>query len=191
MKQAFLFSVCFAAILMSMPVHALELAGVNVPEKMVVAERSLQLNGAGIRKKLMFEVYVASLYTVAKTSDAAGVLTSSAPRRMQLNMLRTVEAASLYQALLEGLQNNVSAAQLKEFAPSIAELEKIFLEIKTANKGDVIGLDIVPGQGTKILVRGRQLGLIGGDVFASALLSIWLGKVPVSEDLKSALLSKA
>jgi hypothetical protein len=105
-------------------------------------------------------------------------------------MLRNVDAASLYKALLEGLQGNVSAPQLKELAPKMTELEKIFSEMKSANKGDVIVLDFLPGQGSKISARGRVLGLIEGDAFASALLSIWLGRAPVSEDLKEQLLGR-
>jgi len=172
------------------PVYAVELSGVVVPEKVVLADGVLLLNGAGVRKKMMFEVYVAALYLSAKSSDAAVVLAANTPRRMQLTMLRQVEAASLYQALLDGLQANLSANQLKELQPKIAELEKIFNEVKSVAKGDVITLDFVAGQGSKVWVRGRTAGVIEGDVFADALLSIWLGKVPVNEDLKKALLGK-
>jgi hypothetical protein len=52
-------------------------------------------------------------------------------------------------------------------------------------------LDFIPNQGTKISMRGQVVGLIEGDAFAAALLSIWLGKAPVNEDLKAALLGKA
>ncbi len=103
---------------------------------------------------MVFDVYIASLYVATKTSDAAQVLNSTSPRRMQMNMLRTVDSKSLHEALLEGLQHNVSAAQLKGFAGKLAELEKIFTEMKSANKSDVIVLDFIPNQGTKIAMRG-------------------------------------
>ncbi|MGL4996009.1 MAG: chalcone isomerase family protein [Deefgea sp.] len=177
-----------AVVLASASAQAVELAGIRVPEKMTIAEHVLVLNGAGVRKKMVFDVYLASLYVAAKTSDASVVMNSATPRKMQLTMLRNVEAPSLYQALLEGLQGNVPASQLKDLAPKMAELEKIFSEMKSANKGEVIVLDFLPGQGSKISARGRVLGLIEGDAFASALLSIWLGKAPVSEDLKKQLL---
>ena len=179
-----------ASMLLALPVSALEVAGTQIVEKIVVAESPLLLNGAGIRKKMVFDVYIASLYVTAKTSDAAQVLNSTSPRRMQMNMLRTVDSKSLHEALLEGLQQNVSAAQLKGFAGKLAELEKIFAEMKSANKGDVIVLDFIPNQGTKISMRGQAVGVIEGDAFATALLSIWLGKAPVNEALKAALLGK-
>ncbi len=167
---------------------ALEVAGVNLPEKVSVAETPLVLNGAGIRKKMVFEVYVAALYTTAKSNDANAIINATTPRRIQLDMLRNVESASLYQALLEGLQDNLNAAQLKALAPKVAELEKIFTDIKVANKGDVIVLDFLPGKGVKVQVRGQVAGMITGDAIASAMLSIWLGKSPVSDSLKAALL---
>ncbi|MBM5570464.1 MULTISPECIES: chalcone isomerase family protein [Deefgea] len=190
MKKSLL-ALMFAAGLSAVaPVYAVELSGVVVPEKVVSADGALLLNGAGVRKKMMFEVYVAALYLSAKSSDAAVVLAANTPRRMQLTMLRQVDAASLYQALLDGLQANLSVNQLKELQPKIAELEKIFNEVKSVAKGDVITLDFIAGQGSKVLVRGRTAGVIEGDVFADALLSIWLGKAPVNEDLKKALLGK-
>ena len=176
------------ALLLANSAYALEMAGVNLPEKVSVAETPLVLNGAGIRKKMVFDVYVAALYTAAKSNDANAIINAATPRRIQLDMLRNVESAALYNALLEGLQDNLSAAQLKALAPKVAELEKIFTEIKVANKGDVIVLDFLPGKGVKVLVRGQVAGMIAGDAIASAMLSIWLGKSPVSESLKAALL---
>lgn len=190
MKKTMFSLLVSAVVLVSASAQAVEVAGIKVPEKMTVAEHVLVLNGAGVRKKMVFDVYLASLYVVAKTSDANAIVNSPTPRKMQLTMLRNVEAASLYQALLEGLQGNVSAPQLKELAPKMTELEKIFSEMKSANKGDVIVIDFLPGQGSKISARGRVLGLIEGDAFASALLSIWLGRAPVSEDLKEQLLGR-
>ena len=190
MKKTLLCSIFAASVWLPLSVQAVEVSGVNVPEKVATAEGTLHLNGAGVRKKMMFEVYVASLYVTQKSADAVAVLGSNAPRRMHLTMLRNVEATSFYQALLDGLQANLSAGQLKELSPKVAELEKIFTEIKGVSKGDVIVLDFIPGQGSRVSVRGRAMGVIEGDVFAHALLSIWLGKVPVSEDLKKGLLGK-
>ncbi|QLG87868.1 chalcone isomerase family protein [Chitinibacter bivalviorum] len=168
--------------------HAVDLAGVNVVEQSEVAGKSLQLNGAGIRKKLMFEVYVAALYTAGKSSDAAAVIKSQQPRRMQLTMLRNVEAQTLVDALVDGLKDNLSAAEFTAQTARIAEMQKILLEAKVANKGDVVTLDCLPGQGTRLILRSKVLGQIAGDDFSSALLSIWLGQKPVQEHLKLKLL---
>ena len=190
MKKIILSLAMTVFVIIPSTVLAVEMAGVALVEKVIVADRPLQLNGAGIRKKMIFDVYLASLYVNVKTKDATQILIAATPRRMQLNMLRTVEGKNLYEALQEGLQHNVPTEQLKSLAPKLAELQQIFIAMKNANKGDVIVLDFIPNQGTRIALGGQLLGLIEGDAFATALLSIWLGKSPVSEDLKADLLSK-
>ena len=75
----------------SMGALAAEVAGVKLDDKMTVGGQELVLNGAGIRTKLMFKVYVGSLYVPAKATSA-GAVYAKAPRRVQLNMLRDVTA---------------------------------------------------------------------------------------------------
>ncbi|BCL75498.1 chalcone isomerase [Jeongeupia sp. HS-3] len=168
--------------------YALDVAGISVPDKTEVAGQSLQLNGAGVRKKVVFDVYVASLYTSAKVGDAAAVINAATPRRMELRMLREVSAGTMHESFVDGLKDNASAAELKRFAPQLDALDKVFREVKTVAKGDVIQLDLLPGQGTRVTVRGKAYPPIAGDDFASALLSIWLGKAPVQAGLKAQLL---
>ena len=49
---------------------AVEVAGVAVPDKAQVAGRELVLNGAGLRKRAIFKVYVGSLYLPKKARRA-------------------------------------------------------------------------------------------------------------------------
>ncbi|WP_028448959.1 chalcone isomerase family protein [Chitinibacter tainanensis] len=172
------------------PLWAAEVAGIILPDQVELAGKSLQLNGAGVRKKLMFEVYVAALYTPAKLNDPAAVLALRQPRRLQLNMLRDVDGKTLVEALSEGLKDNLSAVQYTAHAARIAELEKLLLSAKEAKIGDVIQLDLLPGEGVRVQFRGKLLGMIAGDEFARDLLTIWLGNKPVQESLKQKLLAR-
>jgi hypothetical protein len=169
---------------------ALEVAGVNLADRAELASQSLALNGAGVRKKVFFDVYLAALYVPAKTQDASAVVNAATPRRMELRMLREVSAVTMHEGFVDGLKANQSEAALTALAPKIAELEQVFKSVKTAAKGDVIMLDFIPGQGTRVTVRGKVYATIAGDDFAAAMLSIWLGKVPVNDALKAALLGK-
>ena len=54
-------------------------------------------------------------------------------------------------------------------------------------EGDQVWLDYVPGSGTSVLVNGDVRGVIPGSDFNAALLSVWLGREPVSESLKKAM----
>lgn len=46
----------------------------------------------------------------------------------------------------------------------------------------------VPGSGMQVDVNGTLKGMIEGDDFARAFLSIWLGENPQTPELKSGLL---
>ena len=60
---------------------------------MSVGGQELVLNGAGVRTRAIFKVYVGSLYVPAKATTAAAVL-AKGPRRIQLNLLRDVTPTS-------------------------------------------------------------------------------------------------
>lgn len=185
------FSRCLGAALllawMSGPVSALEIAGTHVDEHVRAGNTELALNGAGLRTRLFFKVYVVALYVPQKSSDAAALLASNAPRRVVLKMLRDVDGDTLLGALKEGLHNNQSDAQLKAMQASLSQLEKIFQSVGTAKHGDAIVLDFA-ADGLAVTVNGGKRGQIADAAFGQALLGVWLGDKPVDADLKKALL---
>lgn len=168
--------------------QAVEVGGVNVADQASVAGQNLVLNGAGVRTKIVVDVYVAALYTSTKTTDANAVIKSGTPRRVELKMLREVSAATMHESFVDGLTDNVGKAGLKQYAAQLEALDRLFKEVKSVGKGDSIQLDFIPGQGTRVSVRGKAYPVIAGDDFASAMLSIWLGKDPVQGGLKNKLL---
>lgn len=165
---------------------ATEVGGVRLEDKLAMGARELVLNGAGVRTKLVFKVYVASLYVPQKATDLAGVL-SQGPRRIQLNLLRTLSADQLVDALNEGLADNNSAAELAAVKPQVDQLETIMKSFKEVKEKDVVTLDFVDGA-TRIGLNDEARGSIGGETFNQALTRIWLGDKPVQADLKKALL---
>ncbi len=56
------------------PALAAEVAGVKVDERIKLESSELVLNGAGLRTKAFFKVYVAGLYLAAKKTSADDVL---------------------------------------------------------------------------------------------------------------------
>ncbi|HEY3380584.1 MAG TPA: chalcone isomerase family protein [Vicinamibacterales bacterium] len=170
-------------------VTATEIGGVNLPDRAQVGGSDLVLNGGGIRVKFgLAKVYVAALYVAQKTGDAGAVISAATPRRVHLAMLRDVAADTLQESLIEALKENTSAAEFQGFQPRIKQMSAIFSAAKEAKRGDAILLDLLPGKGTQITVRGQAKDIIAGDDFANALLKIWLGPKPVSPDLKKGLL---
>ncbi|UXY14098.1 chalcone isomerase family protein [Chitiniphilus purpureus] len=185
LKQNVLAAVLVIAVAQT---QAVELAGQQVPDSVALAGQSLVLNGAGVRTRIVVDVYVAALYTSARTGDAQAVLQATLPRRMELRMLRDVAADAMHESLVEGLADNVGQAGLGQYARQLDALDKVFREVQAVQKGDVIQLDFLPSQGTRITVRGKRYPVIAGDDFAAAMLSIWLGNDPVQGTLKRRLL---
>jgi hypothetical protein len=166
--------------------NAAEVAGIRLDDTASLAGRALALNGAGLRTRLIFKVYVASLYLPQRASDLPAVL-AQAPRRIQLNLLRGLTADQLVDALNEGLEANSSASELaavKSQSDQLAGIMKAFKEVK---ESDVIALDFVD-DATRIVWNGEVKGTIPGAAFNQALMRIWLGDKAVQPDLKKALL---
>jgi hypothetical protein len=169
--------------------QVVEREGVKFEPTVQLGGAALQLNGVGVRTRAIFKVYVAGLYLPQKSGDAAGALAQKGPRRMALTMLRNVDADTFAGALNEGLQNNLTAAQLAGFKPQIEALNAALKSGGEAKKGDVIHIEYVPDSGTRVTVNGQAHGApIPGEDFYSAVLRIWLGDKPVDGDLKKGLL---
>ena len=165
---------------------AAEVGGVKLDDKVSMGAQELVLNGAGVRTRVVFKVYVASLYLPQKAADLAGVLSKS-PRRIQLNILRTLSGDQLVDALNEGLAENNTAAELAAVKPQVEALATIMKSFKELKEKDVVTLDLVDGA-TRIGLNGEAKGSIGGDTFNQALTKVWLGDKPVQADLKKSLL---
>jgi hypothetical protein len=174
--------------LLSFAVQAAEVAGVKLEDKTQVESRDLVLNGAGLRKRLFFNVYVIGLYLAEKKTDAAAIVQMPGPKRAAIHMMRDVGAEQFTEALVDGLRANLSEAEFRALEPRVKELADIMGEVKEAKKGMSLALDWT-GASTRLLVNGRQTGkAIGGEDFYRALLRIWIGDKPVQDDLKKALL---
>src|ERR1700693_3969590 len=135
---------------------AAEVGGVKLDDKVSMGTQELVLNGAGVRTRVVFKVYVASLYLPQRAADLAGVLSKS-PRRIQLNLLRTLSADQLVDALNEGLAENNTAAELAAVKPQVEALATIMKSFKEVKEKDVITLDFVDGA-TRIGLNGDAKG---------------------------------
>jgi long-chain acyl-CoA synthetase len=165
-------------------------AGVEVPERVQVGPTGtdLLLNGAGVRTKIIIKIYIGGLYVTHPTHDAAAVLGDHAAQRVLIHMVRDLDSKTLAGALREGLDANLTAAELTALEPRIAELTKMLTSRPTVTKGSQIFLDFVPEVGTQVTADGQVMGTIPGEDFHVALLKIWLGAKPVDSNLKNAML---
>ncbi len=174
-----------AALLVAAAALAFTVDGVKIPDTVTVEGKTLKLNGAGMRKKAIFRVYVASLYLETASTDGASIVASSEMKSMRLHMVRNVEGSKISGAIVEGFENNSKDAMPK-LKSRLDQLAKMIPDVK---EGDEIALTWIPDKGTQIEVRGTNAGVIEGRDFADALFAVWLGPNPVQDDLKTALLA--
>lgn len=179
---------CLAALLLAGNSIAAEIEGVQIADRVQLGKSDLTLNGAGVRTRFIFSVYVGALYLQNKAGTTETVLRDAGAKRIAMHMLRDLDAEQLFTALNDGLNKNHTPAQLAQLAPQVKQLQAIFDAVKAAKKGDVILLDYLPGAGTRVTVRGEDKGTIAGAEFNRALLRIWLGEKPADADLKKAML---
>ena len=176
------------AMLLSLNVHAKELAGVAVADSVQVGGQTLVLNGAGIRTKFFFKIYVGALYLPQKQTSGEAIIADEHPHRMALHILHELSSEKLFNAVKDAMEDNQTAAGMAALAEQMQQMGKIFDTVKMVKPGDVITLDYLPDSGTQISVNGTARGTISGVAFNRALLRIWLGEKPIQADLKKELL---
>ena len=173
---------------MSAHAQGVELEGVKLEPTAQVGGTMLQLNGAGLRTRAIFKVYVAGLYVPQKSADAAALLAQKGPRRISITMLRSVDADSFSGALNDGLRANHTEAQVAALKPQIDTLNANLKAVGEAKKGDVIHFEYLPESGTRVTVNGQARGTaIPGEDFFTAVMRVWIGDKPVDADLKKGL----
>jgi hypothetical protein len=163
-----------------------EVAGVQIAPSVTVAGQELVLNGAGIRKKFFVKVYVGALYLPQRASAVEDVLKMDGPKRVFMHFLyKKVTTEQLVDGWNEGFEDNQTPESLKALDPRLQRFNGMFSDV---HKGDEILLDYLPGKGTQVTIRGEGKGLIPGEDFYRALLSVWLGDEPADRGLKKAML---
>jgi hypothetical protein len=177
------------SLLLPLAGTAAEVAGVKLPDTATVAGQTLRLNGAALRQKMFFKIYVAALYLPAKQTTSEQALASPGARRISMTLMRDITAEQLIEALAGGVRQNHTAAEFEKLKPGIEALNRVMTDIGQAKSGSVITLDYVPGTGTQVALNGAAQGApVPGEDFYRGLMKIWLGQDPVDSGMKKALL---
>ena len=193
--RRFIVLAALAAVLSS-PLASLaqttDVAGVKFANTLQVGGSKLQLNGAGVRFKVVFKVYAAALYLTEKATTPEAVLASTGPRHLQIVMLREIDANELGKLFTKGMEQNAPREEFSKSINGILTLSNVFSARKKLVAGDSFAVEWIPGTGTLITVNGKPAAEpIKEPEFYSALMKIWLGKSPADQQLQDSLLGKA
>ena len=180
----------FATLVLATGAAALDVEGVKLDDKTSVGGQELVLNGAGIRKRAIFKVYVGSLYVPENVQHGRGGAREGAAAHPARTCCATSRRISWSTRCSDGLKRNLTAAELQAIAVQTGELATIMKSFGEAKEGSVVTLDYVDNA-TKIGLNGATRGTIAGEAFNNALMRIWLGDKPVQDDLKKAMLGGA
>jgi hypothetical protein len=175
------------ALLLVATSSAGELAGVALPDSVQVNGQTLVLNGMGLRKVVLFKVYVAGLYLPAKQGNPVTILGSDTHRQTMMIFLRGVGAEKICEAWYEGLEANTP-----DYSPELrVQFDVLCNWMEDMDKGDSMVYTYIPGEGTRVEVKGGLKGTQEGKAFADALFACWIGPKPgPGEKFKQGLLGE-
>lgn len=168
--------------------HAMVKNGIELPDLIKAQDKTLVLNGAGQRSKSLLitsvKVYVAGLYLESKSTNADEILASPQAKRLELKFQRDVGVDKVRSTWRENFETNCDADCTKSLSPSIEAFLGFFGDAK---EGDTVSY-LFNGDSVEVYTNARKLGEIKNPLFSKVVLSAWLGKNPISEDLKNELL---
>lgn len=167
---------------------AKQVAGIEVPETVTVAGTPLLLNGAGVRRKFFFKIYVGALYLKNRQTTTDAVLTADNPKSVRMHFIyKKVSADKLVDAWNDGFKGNVNAKELAALKERIDRFNALFPAVRS---GDTVRIDFLDDGTTEVWVNGARRGAIAGTDFQAAVLKIWLGDDPADGSLKRAMLGE-
>ena len=168
----------------SASVFAASLAGLDFSETVTVQQETLVLNGLGLREKYWIDIYVAGLYVPEKTSDPQTIMSPNTAKRIHSKFIySSVPKEKMIETLEENILRNPGISENTK--SKIYQCGKWMEDFST---GDEIFFDYVPGKGTTFVVKGQKKGTIEGVEFMQAIFSMYVGKSPATEALKTGLL---
>ena len=165
--------------------QARTLAGVELPDAVVVDGSTLRLNGMGLRQAtpLRIKAYVGGLYLQQPSSDPTVVIDSRQLKRVTMKFLRDIDRKNLtsgWAASLRKIGGQPMESAIGQFSALIPDV----------HKGDAMDFTWRPGDGLEVATNGTVRGIISGDDFARTLFTVWFGPEPGDANLKRGMLGK-
>ena len=171
-------------LLMVTSVYAVEIEGINIPQSVSIENKSLMLNGYGIRKKFFINVYVGALYTTKKVTSFKEALADNNDRLIRMTFLYSkVDKEKIIEAFKEGMENNAIDVLRSEEANK-------FFSFFTTNfvKGDVVDLFLGSDGFVVVKQNGKVLGTMKSAKLVRGILAIYLGDKPADAKMKAGML---
>lgn len=184
MKQALLVG---ALMMLAVPALALTVEGKNYQPTITVEDTTLNLVGAGLRKKWFFDVYTMGVYSESGSCDTTALIKDEEVKYMRIDMLRSVSAQKMAETLGEAFKNHMPKDASDELKKQQQDLMSDFKD--ECKEGTNIEFSYVPGVGTTFKQNGKPMGeTFAGKDFQLVLWDIYLGTDTCCGGLKEGVL---
>ncbi|MDX1807953.1 MAG: chalcone isomerase family protein [Sulfurospirillaceae bacterium] len=165
-------------------VFGAKISGIKIPDS--IQNNTLVLNGAGIRSKFFFDLYVGALYLKKKTKNAQEIINANEPMDITLYITSSlISSDKMTNGTMEGFEKSTDG-HIKPIKQEISQFLAVFTQ-KIRN-GDIYDFSYVPGVGVKIYKNNKFATTIEGLKFKKALFGIWLCNKPAQKSLKKKML---
>ena len=161
------------------PAWSAEVAGVALPPTESVQGMPLQLVGCSVREKLWMDLYAVSLYLPREMTSVARMTDNQVPKLVRLDVTYDGQ-----------VPNGLPSEWKQRLQPQVSQEFMRTLEghYNNLRGGDTVRVSYAPSSGTALSVNGNTVATRPGDDLMNAMLKLWVGADPVSQDIKRDLL---
>lgn len=147
---------------------------------------TLLCNGTGLCEWGLFRIdlYEAALYLENVSRSARGVIESDQVKQVRLHFVRGLTKKQMQRAYNASFRANAKD-ELNRYQPRIDRFVRMIPAVK---KGDCLTFTYFPGRGLEVRRGKTVLVSIPGNDFGRLFLSLYVGSIPPTQDLKKGLL---
>ncbi|MEZ4814052.1 MAG: chalcone isomerase family protein [Bdellovibrionota bacterium] len=143
----------------------------------------LQLNGIGIHRRFIFDIYRLALYLKKPTKDSLEIISSKETKFAEMKFLRNLDAKEVQDGFRDTFNENCPN-YCDELSSS---MEKLLTSIPDIKDGETINFTFLPTQTIIAIPGGKSLSFEGAE-FGKFFIRAWLGASPPSERFKREIL---
>ena len=184
------YNLLIALIVISFTSQAqITMEGVTLPATLQADNSQLVLNGAGVREKLWFDLYVGGLYLTTKSTDALTITNADQPMAIKMHIIsKMITSERMQEAIEEGFEKSTSG-NVEPYRKRIDLMVETFKEEIVI--GDIFDIIYKPEKGVELYKNDQRMKTIDGLDFKKALFGIWLSEDPADKGLKKGMLGNS
>ncbi|QPJ64193.1 MAG: hypothetical protein G3M78_01775 [Candidatus Nitrohelix vancouverensis] len=179
LKNAFgFFAGCFFLVFFLLPDEGL--ARENPPASISIEDANWDLHSSGVRSRMFMDLYQCSIYLQHDEADLVSILELQRPVAVRIRVLIAELPDQVPDPWREAIQPEISDKLYHRF-------KKQFFKL---GQDDLLTFTYQPGGSTVFYINGEKKFSDSGPELMRSMLEQWIGPIPISEDLKMALLLK-